>query len=248
MKTAFALLVLSIFVVSCGKSSDSDKNKKDTAASKSKSTQLISEMAIYQEEEKGVEKPYTTRFIANSQYLRIDEGTNKSSYVLFDRADKIVYSVVHDQGTIMMITSKPVIGKLPKEIKIDIQKVIDVKTPKIAGRQTMQFKHLANSKECVTYIVVPNTLGQVVSAIREYRSVLAGQHALNITKTPKDLRDDCFTAFNIYKHSAHLKHGLVVSEWSKKKKKQLIDYKQDAQVDRSLFELPSNYKRFKTSN
>ena len=212
-----------------------------------KAKTLDSQIAIYQEEEKGIDKPYITRFIANERFLRIDEGNDKSGYVLYDREDRTIYSVVHENRTIMTVTSKPVLGKLPKELKVKTSKNVDKKMPKIGGQQPIHLVNQVNGKTCVNYVLVPHTLPQVVKAVMEYRSVLAGQHWLNLDKTPKDMRDPCHTAFNIFNNSNYLKIGLVVREWRKQKKRQLIDLKQHVAVKEALFKLPKQYRRFKTS-
>lgn len=207
---------------------------------------LMSQMVIYQEEEQGVEKPFLTRIIVNSQFLRIDEGSNNGSFVLYDRSDKTVYSVVHENQTIMVITRKVILGDVPKEIKFGTIRKADTKTPQIGGNDVVQLTQSVNNKACHNYMVVPNVLPGLVNAYQEYRSVLAGQHWVNLSKTPKEMRDPCFTVYNIYKHSAHLKYGLVVSAWNEKKRRQLVDYKKDVPVESVLFVLPKSYKRYQT--
>jgi len=269
-KVLFSLFILAVlsFIVACSESEvtfDSTKKSVDVKNQKadieshkkseskkdsdkeSKVKYLVSQMAMYYEEEVGVEKPFTTRIIANSKFMRIDEGTNASSYVLFDRIEKVVYSVVHENATIMMILPKPVPGSLPSHLSAKSVRVVEQKRPKINGQETIEIRQTVNKKSCVSYVLVPNTLDHVVKSMKEYRSVMAGQHWLNLKKTPKDMQDPCFTSFDIYKHSEHLDYGLIVREWNNKKKKQLVDYKQDVRVKSSLFNVPDNYKRFKAS-
>lgn len=210
-------------------------------------SKVMSQMAIYQEEEQGIEKPYLTRIIVNPQFLRIDEGRNNSSFVLYDRSDKIVYSVVHENQSIMIITRNSVQGRLSKEIKHNSVTKQDKNLPRIGGNSVVQLIQSANNQECHNYMLVPNVLPKLVSAFQEYRSVLAGQHWINLAKTPKEMQDPCFTVYDIYKHSAHLKYGLVVRAWNKKKRKQLVDYKKDIPVNSALFVLPKSYARYKSS-
>ena len=96
-------------------------------------------MVMFVEQEQGVE-PYQTRMIVTKDFLRIDDGQDSDSFVLFDRVKKIVYSTNPDDHAIMAVHEKKMPGnkKLEPPIKLvqTVKEVKDMKdAPEIDGKK-----------------------------------------------------------------------------------------------------------------
>ncbi len=205
----------------------------------------VAQILMYSEQEKGI-KPYPVRYIVTDAYLRNDDGIDNGDFTLLDRRKKIIYNVSRQNRTILVVSKQDATVRQEDRPRIRVTTDDKLNLPKIDSKSTLKLKLEAGKKVCNHYIVVPGLMRKAVAALTEFRSVLAGQHAANLHKTPKSLQDPCFTAFNIVNHSKHLEYGLVVRQWNSQGKQQLlVDYAKNRQVNNSLFVLPKGYKRYK---
>ena len=80
---------------------------------------------------------------------------------------------------------------------------------------------------------------EAVSALAEYRRLLAGQHALTINNVPADARNACDMAMHIFQPDRHLQFGLLIHERDHSGfERSLVDYDDAFDVDKKLFVLP----------
>lgn len=71
--------------------------------------------AVYfNEVERGAE-PYTTRMLITPQFLRIDYGIDNDDFILLDRKHPAIYSVNHDDRTILVIEPLPIALPAPQQ-------------------------------------------------------------------------------------------------------------------------------------
>jgi len=220
-------------------------NKKMTAKNSGKVKSIRSTVVIYQDVEKGIE-PYVTRYIVNKNFMRIDDGKPNTGYVLLDRKKDIIYSVSLENESILLIAKKPM--KIEKPANLSPQVLIH-KNPgklKLEGKQAHEFEVQVAGKHCRSNITVKGVLPEFVVALKQYRSILANQHAQNLFKTPVNMRDKCFMAYHIYHHDLHTSRGVVVRSWNNKGKQRMLrDYKKNQNAPESLFKLPKKYSQFK---
>jgi len=59
----------------------------------------------YAEQEAGIE-PYKVRYIVSQDFMRSDEGIDEGGFVLLDRAQRQIYSVVPQNRTILHIDGR----------------------------------------------------------------------------------------------------------------------------------------------
>lgn len=219
--------------------------KKSIAKNSGLSKNISSTVVIYQDVEKGIE-PYITRFIINKEFMRIDDGKPNTGYVLLNRKKDIIYSVSLENESILLIAKK--LLKLKKPADLSPQVLIH-KNPsklKLEGKQAHEFEVQVGGKHCRSNIVVNGVLPEFVAALKQYRSILANQHAQNLFKTPVNMRDKCFMSYDIYHHGLHTSRGLVLRSWDNKGKQSMLrDYKRNQTVSEQLFTLPKKYSRFK---
>ncbi|NIP71890.1 MAG: hypothetical protein GWO16_02115 [Gammaproteobacteria bacterium] len=200
-------------------------------------------MLLFQETEPGLE-PYATRMLINDAYVRMDDGNAASDYVLFDRDDETVYSVSHANRSILVIHSKPVLGESPIPLEMDARRSKHPNAPPVAGHQPVQYTLLVNGQSCSQVMVVPGMLQEGIMALREFRRVLAGQHAENLPKTPEEMLDPCFVAYHVFAPVQHLQYGFPIQQWdSQGVGRSLVDYDEAFKTDSELFVLPESYPR-----
>ena len=237
IKTGFmtsAIFFVLSFVACSGDDSKDNKQKV-----------ISSTVILYQDSEPGLE-PYTTRYIVNEKYMRIDDGKPDSGFVLLDRKKNIVYSVSVENESILVIKPTEIKIKRPKDMKTSI---VDKPAPKklqLEGKPSQEIEIYANKKLCSRMITVKGVLPDYVAALKQYRSILASQHATNLFKTPVNMRDNCFMAYDIFEHGLHTARGLIVRKWiDKGKQTMLADYRLNQKASVRLFVMPEKYKKFK---
>lgn len=200
-------------------------------------------LLMFQEQEPGIE-PYATRMLINENYVRMDDGVDASDYVLFDRQLQTIYSVSHGNRTILVVHSKPVEGEPPMELVMDAHKSEHPESPDVAGVQPVEYALTVNDKACSRVMSVPDFLPEGVEALREFQRTLAGQHAENLPKTPVEMLDPCFVAYQVFAPVRHLQYGFPIQQWDANgTSRALVDYKRGLSVDPGLFTLPEDYRR-----
>jgi hypothetical protein len=239
---AALVLGLAVMLVGC---SDQEPPKAQAGQVASQATQNDNSglMLLFQDQETDID-PYVTRMLISDRFVRMDDGADSSDFLLFDRKENTVYSVAHSTHSILVIHGKPVTVKSPIPLKLDMRKKKELNAPAIGGKEPEHYTFLVNGKSCKDMIVVPGLLDSGLAALREFRLVMAGQHAENLPKTPVDMLDPCFLAHHIFSPVRDLKYGFPVQEWdSQGTSRSLMDYDQHFKIDPKLFELPDGYRR-----
>ncbi len=201
----------------------------------------------YLVQEPGVEA-YQSRVLVTAAYMRMDEGGDSDNFVLFDRKQRTIYSVTHDDETVFVIPERPVAIESPDPIaRSDNQLETDASMPTVAGHTLSHHQLLVNAKPCQEVVAARGLLSGAVEAISEFRTVLAGEHARILPSIPADVRDPCDLALNIFAPTWQMSFGLPVQIWNEGGDSQaLVDFNPAAQLDETLFVLPEGYKRYST--
>ncbi|MCW8827005.1 MAG: hypothetical protein OQK78_11355, partial [Gammaproteobacteria bacterium] len=117
--------------------------------------------------------------------------------------------------------------------------------PKVAGVAPQQHLMSVNGELCQSVVSVSGLLPDMVKAWREFRKVLAGEHAATLPYIPADQHSGCDLALNTFSPEWFLEFGLPVQNQQEAGRGMiLIDYVVDEQVDAKLFELPDGYERY----
>ncbi len=217
-------------------------------------TELVAATVIhFSEYEKGVGKNPVTMTITD-KYLRIDDSINQDAdadadngFVLYDRQEKVIYSVSSDEQQIVKIKRAPVSISSPMALKVrTVKQAIDKNAPLIGGKQTHSYHFFVNNKLCSEMVTVPGLMPDVMEAMGQFKQVLAGQQAETLRYIPADLHEACDLARHIFYPKSHLENGfpLIVQEIDQPGKdrsiqhsRALINYKKQA-VSVGLFVLP----------
>jgi hypothetical protein len=186
-----------------------------------------------------------TRMIVTPHYLRIDEGVANNDFVLFDRKDKLVYSVSAEDRSILVVQPHEITMAAPVKFahRVDEEELKD--SPPIEGNKVSRYVLFTNDLKCYDVFAAPGLLEDVRQALIEYQNALAGEHAVMTTMMPADLRNDCDLANNIFLPARDLEHGFPVRLLDMTGRERILeDYDRNYKPDPVLFKLPEGYKRF----
>jgi len=210
---------------------------------------VSSTMLLYQAREPGVGS-YPSRILITDRYVRMDDGQDEGDYLVFDRKSRLISSVTQDDKTVFEIPSREVTQEPPMELKRRSEKVkMKNDAPMVAGKQPQQHQLYVNDKLCYNVVVIPGMMDDAVAALRDFRQVLAGEHAKTIPRIPADMQEPCDLALNTFYADWQLQFGLPIQEWDESGKGQvLMDYKQGIAVDEALFTLPEGYQHYTSDN
>ena len=221
----------------------------DTKSSSKKSTVMDDSsgvlMTYSQRDEKG-QPLFTSRMFVNNRYLYIDDDNFPNDYILYNRKERTIYSVTRDTNTIFVIRPKEIKGDPPIPINYRMESQPSAAIPKIDGRTATHYRYFANDVQCYDVVTLEKEfLPEVVQAIREYRTVLAGEHASTVHKMPKSTYDACDLATNIYYAVKHLDTGLPIRQWDQLGHlKFMVNYKLHVKMDPKKLMVPEGYKQF----
>ncbi|MCG8068477.1 MAG: hypothetical protein JAY84_11485 [Candidatus Thiodiazotropha taylori] len=188
--------------------------------------------------------PYLSRMLVTEQMVRIDQGNDTDDFILFDRAEQVIYSVDSEERTVLVINPKPLKQPDTRLPDIKIQAKDAGEAPLVAGRKAQYWALLVNGQPCQEAMVLPETMAMSVAAQGEYLGLLARQHKITMSGIPMAYRDDCADAIQVYAPDALLLIGLPLRLWDINGNQQaLTDYSESETVDADLFRLPESYTR-----
>jgi outer membrane lipoprotein-sorting protein len=202
-------------------------------------------LLIYVEQEAGAGS-FTTRMYVTEDYLHISDSLSPANFILFNRKEQTIYNVTQDDHTIFVIRPKAVSVAPPIEINYREESQPSSAIPKIDGRQATHYRYFANDTHCYDTVALPEDfMPDVVSALREFRTVLAGEHATTVNSMPADTQDACDLALNIFEATRHMAHGLPIREWDRKGYQRFMkDYHTEVEAPEGIFVLPADFKRY----
>ncbi len=215
-------------------------------AAEEKGESLPGTALLYMETEPGSHQSYTARMFVNSHYLHMADSRSPMDYILFDRKEKVIYSVNADDQTIFEIHAKPVDIEPPIVIDYVEESQFSSAIPKIEGRHATHYRYTVNGKRCYDAVVTPPSfLPDVREALIEFRTILAGEHASTLANTPRDMLNACDLAVNVFDANKHYSHGLPIREWgSDGYQRFLKDYRGDFTVQQEVLSLPEGYRHY----
>lgn len=209
----------------------------------------VGALLLFSIKEPGTEA-YENRVFVNRDVMVMRDSRAEKDFLLFDRKTKTIYSTNASDKTIFVIKPKPITTKPP--IPLDYVETSQPSSaiPKVQGMQATHFQYDVNGKHCFDAVVMPETfLPVVASAMKDFRAVLAGEHASTLGNIPDDMQDACDLAVNVFYATKHYEHGLPIREWDRKGyQKFLMDYKTGIDLDPKTYELPKDYREYSISD
>ncbi|WP_455202359.1 hypothetical protein [Kaarinaea lacus] len=201
---------------------------------------------MYSEREEAGTPLFRSRMFINNHYLYIADDRFPNDFLLFDRDKQTIYSVTEANKTIFVIKPKEIKGKPPIEITYKEESQPSSAIPAVTGHKATHFRYFANGKHCYDAVTLEKKfLPEAVAALKEYRQVLAGEHASTVHKMPPETHEACDLALNIYYASKHLDTGIPLREWDQRGfLKFMVDYRLDFEFDDEKLKLPEGYSEF----
>lgn len=205
-------------------------------------------MLLYQAHEPGID-PYPSRILVTDRYMRMDDGVDEGDYVLFDRQSRLISSVTHNDQTVFEIPAREISLKPPVALEKRSEQGEVGKAPKIDGKTPQQHSLYVNDILCYNVVAVPGLMADVVKSLRDFRQVLAGEHARALPSIPADMQEPCDLALHTFHPGWLLQFGLPIQEWDEAGRGQmLMDYQLAYEVDVKLFKLPENYRHYRSDD
>jgi len=197
---------------------------------------------FYDEVEQGAGSQ-NMRYIINNQYLRIDNGDDKADFILFDVSKSNIYSVNHEDQTILKIENN-VWVKPAFDFKVSTELSVASDAPKIQNKTVYTHQVGANGNTCTKVFLIKDTYADEMKVLHKYQQVLSGQQVKTLKNTPEELQTPCFLIDQVYHSGDYYKIGLPVQiSYSRDYVKFLKDYKK-MEFDEDLFKLPESYKEY----
>jgi hypothetical protein len=243
--TAWRLFALQIATLACAACSTAEDVQDDGSTTGTVPAAVITATVLhYQEQEAGTDS-YPVRVLISPEYMRIDDGYAESDFALLDRAARSIFSVSHDDRSILVIQHTTAGHTLPPGIHMEQDRVVDAEAPRVAGKQPVHRRFITNEVVCHEAVVVPGLLEEAARALIEYEETLASRQQENLAITPQAMQSGCFLTRYVYAPARHLRQGFPILEWDNEGyRRQLVDYHEAEQVPGELFRLPGDYQRF----
>jgi len=200
----------------------------------------------YQEFEEGVE-PYRVSYTVSGRFVRIDDESDSSGYIVYDIGKNTIYSISHYDQSILVIPEYQADDFKPGfEIAVDYQALENA--PGIAGKKvyTYEVKAITSlaSETCMSIQLVPGLMPDVAETLQKFQKLVSGQQAATLEKTPEEFRTPCYLVDQVYNRGEYYSKGLPIQEWhSNERRRQLLNF-EDARVDVSIFDIPAGYRQY----
>jgi hypothetical protein len=193
---------------------------------------------------------YQSRMYVDENVMLTRDSRSKNDYLLFDRKKRTIYSVSSGDETIFVITPKDIVVDSPLELDYRERSQPSAAIPQVQEMQATHYRYDANGEHCYDAVALPEDfLPEVVQAMREFRTVLAGEHASTVGNIPRDMLDACDLSVNIFHATKHLEHGLPIREWDQRGYQRfLVKYKKGAIIEAKDYALPEHYRRYSISD
>jgi hypothetical protein len=210
---------------------------------------IAADLLVYSVEDQHAAVPYLSRILVSDGMLRMDEvgddrDDNTQGYLLFDRKQRLVLSVDPETRSVMVI-GPPADGdasESPVTLEIESRPLDDA--PLFAGKKPQQHIFHVQGKECFNIVTIEGEMPRAMNALREMNSVLAERHRRVLESVHDTAQEDCKFLVDAYRPGSEYSKGLLLTLMNGGETRQLVDYKQDMQVDSGLFEAPLEYDRF----
>lgn len=200
----------------------------------------------YQEFEQGID-PYRVSYTVSGEFLRIDDESDSSGYIVYDIGKNTIYSISHYDKSILVIPEYRAAEFKPDfEVEIDYQAMEGA--PGIAGKKVYNYQVKAitslTSETCMAVQLVPGLMPDVAQTLQKFQKLVSGQQVATLEKTPEEFRTPCYLVDQVYNQGEYYSKGLPIQEWhSNERQRQLLNF-EDVKVDVSIFDIPVEYRQY----
>jgi hypothetical protein len=194
--------------------------------------------------ESGPDGDHPVRMLITERYLRIEDGDDQDGFILFDRANRTVYSVSHVARSTLVVQAQPVTLPAPAAFTHRRESGKDT-PPAVDGKMVAHYRYFTNDKLCFEVYAVKDFLSGATRALREYQEVLAGEQGAMQARMPEGELQVCELADLVFHPGRNLEQGFPLRlVKAGGVTRQLVDFKTGVPLEPKLFELPPDYKTF----
>ena len=231
-------MLFSAAVISTTAASATEISATDPASpDKLKSLQLFYDEV---EEDAGIQQ---MRYLINSQYVRIDNGTEKSDFILFNVKTKTVYSVNHQDQTILKIKNNQ--WQLPEfAFTVTREEQLVKDAPEIFNKPVYRYQVKAGEQLCTQVFLIKDVFSENMKILHQYQQVISGQQVAMLNNTPVDMQTPCFLVDQVYHKGEYYKSGLPVQITYDRGYAKLLNDFSEAEFAQALFVLPVGYTEY----
>ena len=197
----------------------------------------------FTEREEGID-PYPVRYIIANDLMRIDDNTDEGDFILYDDKKRIIYSVNHEDSTILIIEYKSwELAKFNFTRNVSWKKMDGA--PKVGGNEVYSYWLSAGEKVCSEAQVAKGFLLRESKLLKRYTETLSTAQVDSISATPEEMRTPCLMVDKVYNKGNVYDKGFPLQQWHVNGLQRLMtSYKTDEKVSGKLFELPKDYRRY----
>jgi hypothetical protein len=179
----------------------------------------------------------------NRGFLRLDQGVEDEGFILFDSADKTIYSVDPEERTVLVIKHRRP-GPEPRSVPTSESSRVDgEKVPKVAGVKPEHWEFHSDGRLCRSAMVLPGVMDSALAVYANYLEQHGLQQQVALNHLPEEFRDACELANQVYHPAAALSQGLPLRIWEPDGESwELIDFRQHFSVGADLFTLPQGFR------
>lgn len=187
---------------------------------------------------------YISRYLIHADYLRIDDPGSVDGFVLYDRRKGFIYSVDAEAKRILVMQPSDTSGKSTTDPVFQLEQEIMKGAPRIAGIKPQSWVFLIHGELCQHAVVLPDFMTEQRQIYAEFLTTLGEVQGDSQVVLPGNKLSQCDAAIHVEDPASVLRQGLPVEIQDIFGRRQtLIDFKQQAETDIGLFELPSNYQQ-----
>ena len=181
------------------------------------------------------------------RFMRIDDMTDDSGYIVFDDDKKTIFSVSHFDRSVLVIEpfdfSK---SDSPANYETEYLELSDA--PAVSDNNVFNYReYTGKGKEeetCIEVQLVENLMPEVRRMLKNYLNVVSGQQVKMTDNKITDIQTACYFVSQIYNTGSYYDKGLPIQEWqSNGRFKALTSFKK-VSSDKARFNVPESYRRF----
>lgn len=223
------------------------------SAQTKKDTEQVYKLS-YLEREPGADE-YEVSMLVSARYIRVDEEGDNSGFIVYDDKDKIIYSVSHDDQSVLVIKQHVFsMADLPVKPIIEYLQLADA--PMVSGKNVFNYRVYINKNNseakiddeseetCLEVQLVENLLPEVRDILQNYQKVISGQQVKMADNKVTELQTACYYIDQVYDTGAYFEKGLPIQEWHSNEHSKILTGYSKVSVDSDKFKIPQDYRQF----
>ena len=200
---------------------------------------------LYVEREPGVDD-YDVTMLISDRYIRVDDGNDKSGFIVYDDKEKTIYSVSNVEESVLVI-KEHTFSESDSPVNAEVEYLQLADAPTVSGKEIYNYRvHIEDEEDvtCLEVQLVENILPDARVLLQNYQAVISGQQVKLTDNKISEEQTACYFVDQIYNKGTYYEKGLPIQEWhSNERSKILASYKR-VHVDTDKFIIPEKYRRF----